>query len=104
VQKATAALGKDWTRASEYKNYLIEAGFEDVVEKKFEWPVGTWARGKRMKMLGLWCREDLLSALEGISLAVLTRGLGMTKEEVDVLLVGVRDDIKSNRVHAYIPV
>lgn len=103
MQKATAALGKDWTRASEYKRYLLEAGFEDVVERKFEWPVGTWARGKRMKMLGLWCREDLLSALEGISMAVLTRGLGMTREEVDFLLVGVRDDIRSNRIHAYIP-
>jgi hypothetical protein len=97
-------LGKDWTRASEYKGYFEEAGFEDVVEKKFEWPVGTWAKGKRNKMLGLWCREDLLSALEGISLAILTRGLGMSREAVEGLLVGVRDDIKSNRIHAYIPV
>ena len=55
-------------------------------------------------MYGVWCREDLLSALEGISLAVLMRGLEMTKEEVDALLVGVRDDIKNNRIHAYIQV
>lgn len=104
ILKGTAALGKDWTRASEYKKYLEQVGFENVVELKFEWPVGTRARGKRMKTLGLWCREDLLAALEGVSLAVLTRGLGMTKEQLEVLLVGVRDDIKSNRIHVYIPV
>ncbi|KIN02708.1 hypothetical protein OIDMADRAFT_120239, partial [Oidiodendron maius Zn] len=104
VLKGTIALGKDWTRATEYKKYLEQVGFEDVVEKKFAWPVGTWARGKRMKTLGLWCRENLLAGLEGISLAILTRGLAMTKEQVDVLLAGARDDIKSNRIHFCIPV
>lgn len=104
ILKGTTALGKDWTRATEYKKYLEQVGFEDVVEKKFAWPVGTWARGKRMKTLGLWCRENLLAGLEGISLAILTRGLAMTKEQVDVLLAGARDDIKSNRIHVCIPV
>lgn len=79
MMRATAALGKDWTRASEYKRYLEEAEFEGGVEKEFQWPVGTWACGERMKTLGLWCQADLLSALEGMSLAILTRGLGMTK-------------------------
>lgn len=82
---------------------LLEAGFEDVVEKKNEWPLGTWPKGKKMKTLGLWARDNLLSALEGIGLAVLTRGLGMTKEDVDLLLAGVRDNLRSNRVHAYLP-
>ena len=55
IMKGTAALGKDWTRASDYKQHLEQAGFQDVVEKRYEWPVGTWARGRRMKMLGVWC-------------------------------------------------
>lgn len=104
ILKGSNALGKDWTRVSKYKQYLEEAGFEDVVEKRYEWPVGTWAKGQRMKMLGMWYREDLLSGLQGLTLAVLTRGLGMSIEEIEVLLIGVRDDIKSNRIHIYIPV
>lgn len=100
----TAKLGKDWTRVKQYKQYLEEAGFEDVVERKYEWPVGTWAKGKRMKTLGMWYREDLLSGLQGFTVAVLTRALGMSVEEVELLLVGVREDIKSNRIHIYIPV
>jgi hypothetical protein len=34
ILKGTAALGKDWTRASEYKKYLEQVGFEEVTEKK----------------------------------------------------------------------
>jgi hypothetical protein len=45
-----------------------------------------------------------LAALEGISLAVLRRGLRMTREQVEGLLIGVGDDIKSNSIHVYIPV
>ena len=87
-----------------YKKYLEEAGFEDVVEKRYEWPVGTWARGKRAKTLGLWYREDLLSGLQGFTIAVFTRALGMDVADVELLLVKVREEIKSNRIHIYIPV
>ncbi|KAH9217292.1 S-adenosyl-L-methionine-dependent methyltransferase [Leptodontidium sp. 2 PMI_412] len=97
-------IGKDWTRVKRYREMMVEAGFEDVVERKYEWPVGTWARGERMKVLGLWYREDLLAGLQGFTVAVLTRALGMGREEVEVLLVGVREDIRSNKIHIYIPV
>ena len=102
--KGSNTLGKDWTRVSKYKQYLEEAAFEDVVEKRYEWPVGTWAKGQRMKMLGMWYREDLLYRVQGLTLAILTRGLGMSIEEIELLLIGVRDDIKSNKIDIYIPV
>lgn len=102
--KSVKAMGLDWTRVSQYKQYMIDAGFEDVVEKSYEWPLGTWAKGERMKMLGLWYREDLLGFLHGASMAVLTRGLKMSTEEVEELLEGVRKDIESNKIHVYVPV
>jgi hypothetical protein len=100
---ATKVLGKDWSRAGKYKDYFKEAGLVDIVEQKFQWPVGTWARGKKEKTLGMWYREDLLSGLHGFTVAVLTRGLGMSLAEVEVLLVGVRGDIKNNKIHTYLP-
>lgn len=102
--EGTKKLGKDWTRVREYKRYLEEAGFVDVIERKYEWPVGTWAKGKRNKMLGAWYREDLLVGLGGFTNAVLTRGCGMTIPDIEELLVGVRSDIESNAIHVYIPV
>ena len=75
----------------------------DVQERRYDWPLGTWAKVKRNKIIGLWYREDLLSGLQGFTVAVLTRAFGMSMEEIELLLVGVREDIKSNRIHVYIP-
>jgi hypothetical protein len=104
MYKAIHAMGRDWTRVPKYKQYMIDAGFEEVVEKKYEWPLGTWAKGERMKTLGLWYREDMLSVIQGASIWALTRGLNMSAEEVELLLVGVRDDMKSNKIHVYVSV
>jgi len=45
-----------------------------------------------------------LSGIQGGSMGVMVKGLGMTVEEVERFLVDVRADIKSNRVHSYFPV
>lgn len=57
-----------------------------------------------MKMLGRRSREDVRSGLHGWSAAVLTRGLGMSSQEVEILLMEVKNDINSNWLHAYIPI
>lgn len=46
----------------------------------------------------------MLNGIQGFSMAMLTRAMGMTPEEIELLLDGVRDDIKSNRVHVYVSV
>jgi hypothetical protein len=96
-----AALGKDLTRGRRYKEILEEIGFVDVVEKRTQFPIGTWAAGKKMKTLGAWMRHDMLTGLQAMSMAIMTRGLGMTPEEVDAHLVNVKAEIESNRLHAY---
>ena len=103
IKKGCIALGRDFGRVPQYKQYLQEIGFVDVVEKQLAWPIGTWARTRRMKMLGAWCKENVLSGLQGWTMAVLTRGLGMTLAEVELLLMEVRNDINSSALHAYVP-
>lgn len=99
-----AALGKDFTRGRRYKELLVKIGFVDVVEKRSQVPIGTWAVGKKMKTLGAWARADLLAGLQAVSMAIMTRGLGMTPEEVEEHLVDVKMEIESNKLHAYFPV
>ncbi len=99
-----AAMGKDWSKVRKYKEYFHQVGFVDVVEEKYEWPLGTWAKGKREKMLGRWYKEDALNGLHAATVAVLTRGLKMSVEEVELLLVDVRNDFNSNKIHVYMPV
>lgn len=58
--------------------------------------------------IGIWSQENCLSGLAAFSLAVFTRprsehGLGWSKEELEVLLAGVRKDLKNTDIHAYFP-
>jgi len=103
VKEAADVLGRDFGKVPKYKSYFEQVGFVDIVEKQFAWPIGSWAKDPRMKKLGAWVKEDVLSGLHGWSAAVLTRGLGMSSQEVEALLTEVRSDINSNLMHVYIP-
>jgi hypothetical protein len=96
-------LGKDLTQASRYGSFMREIGFVDIVEKHLAWPIGPWPKDKKMKRLGAWCKEDISTGLQALSMATLSRGLGMSAEEIEVFLVDVRKDINSRKMHCYIP-
>lgn len=100
--EGAANLGRPWTNTPNYKRWMEEIGFEDVHEKIFEVPTNRWPKTEKAKTLGLWFGADMLDAV-GASMAVLTRGLGMAPEKVEMLLVDVRKGIKDRRIHAYMP-
>jgi hypothetical protein len=101
---AAAKLGRCWKNSGNYVRYFEEAGFVGVVEKHFQWPVNTWPKGFRMKTLGSYWQEDMLRGLEALSMAALTRGAGLTKEQVMELITEVRKDIMNKGIHAYLHV
>lgn len=102
ITEGAANLGRPWTNVVHYKRWMEEIGFEDVTEKKFYWPVNAWAKGKYYKQLSIIAQADFLSALEGLSLKVMG-SMGWSAEEVQVLLVEVRKDIKDTNIHCYCP-
>ncbi|RDW94940.1 hypothetical protein BP5796_00703 [Coleophoma crateriformis] len=91
-------------KAPLYKSYMEEIGFVDVVQKKFAWPIGPWAKVAEMKKIGIWTREDVLQGMQGWTMAALTRGLGMAKPVVEKLLVAVKKEILSGKIHTYMPI
>lgn len=80
---------------------MSEAGFVDVAEKHFYWPLNTWPRGKKEKLVGVWAQQNLLDGMQAMSLAILMRGLKWTRE---LLIGGVREDLKNRDVHTYVDV
>jgi hypothetical protein len=98
---AFEVMGRSMVAAKDHKSRLETAGFVDVREMVFKWPLNTWPRDKRYKELGLWSSENTLDALEAIAMAPLTRALNWKVEEVQVLLAGARKDIRDTRIHAY---
>ena len=51
----------------------------------------------------MWTKENISTGLEAFSMALLTRILRWTKEEVDAFLTDVKQEIEDRNVHAYIP-
>ncbi|CAN9473401.1 unnamed protein product [Alternaria alternata] len=60
---AAEKIGKTFAIYDFNREMITQAGFVDVVEKKFKVPVGTWPRDTKMKELGQW---NLLFCLEGL--------------------------------------
>lgn len=102
ISEATTSIGHDLV-ATKYKSFMLEAGFVDVVEVQYIWPQNTWPKDPRLKELGRWNLVNSLDGLEGYSLALLTRVLGMSNDEVQLLLMDVRKDMKKRSIHAYWP-
>jgi hypothetical protein len=51
---AVEKTGMDMRLAPKFKDLLIEAGFVDVVETRFEIPWGSWPKDRKLKAIGLW--------------------------------------------------
>lgn len=47
--------------------------------------------------------ENFSDGLSGLSMAVFTRGLGWTQEELEIFLIEVRKSMKDPNVHGYYP-
>jgi hypothetical protein len=50
-------MGLDWYKAAKYKAWLEEAGFVDVQEMHFAWPINTWPKNPHLKRLGIWMNQ-----------------------------------------------
>ncbi|KAG0652168.1 putative methyltransferase [Hyphodiscus hymeniophilus] len=102
--EASTKAGKPINFSAQFEQLMKDAGFVNVKAKALKWPSNGWPKNKKEKTLGLWQGENLAYGIEGFSLALFTRILGWTKEEVDVFLMKVKSDIKDRSVHSYLPI
>jgi len=77
------------------------AGFEDIVAIPIKWPINPWPKDPKHKELGLWALGNFSWGCESMSLALFTRALGWSADEVKVFMGQVRGDLKKKRYHAY---
>ncbi|CAI4215916.1 unnamed protein product [Parascedosporium putredinis] len=83
--EASQKLQRSLESAYHYREQLEQAGFVNV----------------RYKELGGWACENIAGGASGLSLALFTRGLGWTAQEVEVFLAGVRKDMMNVHMHTY---
>lgn len=67
-------------RTVEYmKGFMVGAGFVDVEERKFVWPIGPWPKDAKLKDLGRWGERNWAEGVEGWVMALYTRVLGVSR-------------------------
>ncbi|KAK3298490.1 S-adenosyl-L-methionine-dependent methyltransferase [Chaetomium fimeti] len=82
---------------------MRDVGFVNVTERVLQIPVGTWAKNKVLKTVGLYWRTILIDGIQAIALGPLTRGCGWSREQVELFLVEVRKGYHDNSLLAYMP-
>lgn len=85
------------------KQQMEAVGFVNVTVKFFRMPIGAWPKDKMLRQSGLFNVIGLLDGLSGLSQRVFTRGLDWTIEEMEVLLMQVRNECKDRKIHTYFP-
>ncbi|KAL2883730.1 hypothetical protein SGCOL_000877 [Colletotrichum sp. CLE4] len=81
---------------------LKAGGFETQVHDVRKVPLGRWPRDDNLKTIGTYSQAVLFDGLQAITMGPLTRGLGWTPEEVEVLLMQVRKDLRNVAFHTYV--
>jgi len=103
--KVIAEAGEKYNRPIPlYDEHLArceKAGFVDVKQVLLKSPSNPWPKDKLLKEVGRFQLLAHLEGLEGVSMALLIRGLGWKPEEVKVLMAKCRTEIRSRSIHSY---
>ncbi|TLS30966.1 hypothetical protein PpBr36_02811 [Pyricularia pennisetigena] len=101
LNEAATKLGSSLDSGLTYKQMLLDRGFSNVRQVTYKWPISDWAADAKHKKIGLYTHENIMQGLQALSLALYTRALHWTPEELEVFLVDVRRDLKNRNIHAY---
>ncbi|SPO06233.1 related to methyltransferase [Cephalotrichum gorgonifer] len=85
----------------EFPKLMQEAGYTDISVEQIKWPMNTWPKDKKYKELGYFASENFRWGCESMSLALLTRGLGWSVDEVRVFMALLRKDFANRQLHGY---
>lgn len=89
------------TTCEQAGDMLHQAGFVDIVRIPYKWPINEWPREAKWKEVGRRTGINFRSGIEAIMMALLTRYMGWTKEQVEEFSAQVDREWQDTRIHAY---
>ncbi|KAK8075636.1 hypothetical protein PG997_010299 [Apiospora hydei] len=99
--QAFKQIGQELDFIKGYPSKLTEAGFVNIQERRYPVPVTCWAPGKRLQRIGMLMRQNTAVVLEMYSETVFVGVLGWSKEDLQILMRDVREDLLNNNIHCY---
>ncbi|KAF2403806.1 S-adenosyl-L-methionine-dependent methyltransferase [Trichodelitschia bisporula] len=91
--------GFDMSPGKKLQGWLRDAGFINIVAKRYVVPLGMWAKDKHYKTIGAYNFLQMKQAFEGIALGTLTQD-GWTVEECQILAAKTLTDAKDPKIHS----
>jgi SAM-dependent methyltransferase len=102
LDEASSMFGKGMNVAATHKDKLVDAGFVDVHDDVYRIPIGRWAKDPKLKELGMYEAAQVLDSVEPFTLGLFTRVLKYRNEEAQVLMAGVRSELRNSKLHLYL--
>lgn len=90
---------KTFRIAERCKRYIEDAGFINVVEKKYKVPVGPWSSDPLMKEIGRWNLMHCFTGAEAWALHLLTMVLNVRVSPFSGLLTATVDPRRDQAVY-----
>ncbi|OHF04044.1 methyltransferase domain-containing protein [Colletotrichum orchidophilum] len=98
--QACESIGRTARPGPQLEGWVTNAGFQNVVHKRFKAPIGPWPKDAHFKDVGMHNLCQLLNGLEGFSLRLFCGVLGRSEDEVLSMLSNVREELKRGLFHA----
>jgi len=89
--------------SQELKQYMEDAGFVNVQTVDLKWPMSPWSSDPKLKEAGEFVKMSITGNVSGLSLAVFTRLLGWSIDELEALLAKVEEEWEREDIHGYWP-
>lgn len=100
--QGAAAQGRNIVVSRFYKQWLLEAGFVDVVEIKLAIPINEWHPSLKLKRVGQYTSRMLMDSLGGVAWKML-RAKGFSDEEANETIVQTKPEIRNLDLEAFFP-
>jgi hypothetical protein len=91
----------DWEKGNKYRKWMENIGFVAIKEKTWYVPINIM--DESYNFIAALLKASILEVLFGFSYGVLTQGVGMRDEQVQLLLAGVREDLRDCNIHCVVP-
>ncbi|KAF1811384.1 S-adenosyl-L-methionine-dependent methyltransferase [Eremomyces bilateralis CBS 781.70] len=103
VVRMGEVFGKSFAIWDEVKGRMERAGFVDVHEVPFVWPMNGWSKDPKLKELGKWNQLRMHDGVEGFMLRLLTTVGGWSYDGAQKFLEDMKKQLKDTSVQAFLP-
>ena len=94
-------LGRILFPAQEVEGWVTEGGYDNVRVQTFDMPLGTWAKDRALRELGILFTVQMIQGLEAMSLRLMCDVLGWELGDVGRFLETVKRELEANEHRFY---